>query len=32
MFDMVVDYVLEVTDPIGFYKFKFKYGMPAWYS
>lgn len=29
MFDMVVDYVLEVTDPIGFYKFKFKYGMPA---
>lgn len=29
MFDMVVDYALEITDPIGFYKFKFKYGVPA---
>lgn len=29
MFDMVIDYALEITDPIGFYKFKFKYGVPA---
>lgn len=28
-FDMVVDYVLEITDPNGFYEFKYLEGLPA---
>lgn len=29
LFDMVCHYAIEITDPIGFYRFDFKYGQPS---